>query len=213
MNNLHNKRKISLHEQEGMTLVELILGSSILVIVVALTYGMWQMFIGSFYTTFDRTRDIPAANQTLAVLTREIREMRIGENGGYPLVIANDNELAFFNDVDNDGVAERVRYWLSGRELHKGVIEPEGTPAVYVEAQETDEILLSAVVDQGVPMFMYYNDDWPEDTVTNPLAVGSRLLDTTLISIHLAVRYAENDDEEPVEVSTSVALRGVKTNL
>jgi hypothetical protein len=54
-------------------------------------------------------------------MVRELREAQIGESGEYPLATAYDDEIVFHGDVDNDGLVERVRYYLVGTTLTKQV--------------------------------------------------------------------------------------------
>ena len=82
--------------QAGLTLIELMMAAGLSVFVVSITYVMWQLFLGSFNSSFEGARNVPAANQTVNSLTREIREMATSETGAYPLEIVNDQELAFY---------------------------------------------------------------------------------------------------------------------
>lgn len=55
---------------------------------------------------------ISEARKGIEIMTKEIRKVREGENGNYPIEYAGDKEFIFYSDVDNDGKTERVRYFL-----------------------------------------------------------------------------------------------------
>jgi hypothetical protein len=73
---------------------------------------------------------------------------------------------------------------------------------------------ISTIIRNGTQaVFSYYNGDWPEDTVNNPLVPAERLLQTRLIGVTLLMAYDDSLSTEPIELTTAVAPRALKTNL
>lgn len=108
---------------KGFTLIEIMVAT---VIVGFLVLGMTNFsrdFLTGYEFSFQETQAISEAQQAITVMEREIREMRDGVDGSYPLVTANDSELVIYSDVDDDNYAERVRYYLLNGELIRQVFE------------------------------------------------------------------------------------------
>src|SRR3972149_1447289 len=116
---------------KGFTLVEIlivlvlmsVLAGALLSLQFILTQNqivVWQSYVG-----------VSEANNNVSALVREARTLRYADNGDYPLFLAEDNELIFYSDVDYDGSAERIRYFLVGTDFTKGVIEPTAPPVSY----------------------------------------------------------------------------------
>src|SRR3990167_3437860 len=99
---------------------------------------------------------------------------RAGDNGSYPLEIAGDWEIIFYSDIDYDGNAERVRYFLADSTLTKGIIEPTGFPITSPAGNEFVKIISENVRNGIEPVFYYYNSNWPLDKVNNPLRSEER---------------------------------------
>lgn len=47
------------------------------------------------------------------IMIKEIRQACYGDNGAYPIEKATDKEFVFYSDIDGDGRAEKVRYFLA----------------------------------------------------------------------------------------------------
>ena len=65
----------------------------------------------------------------------------------------------------------------------------------------------------GTPIFTYYNGEWPADTVNNPLAVGSRLLNTRYVDVKLRIDIESNIGAQALNLSGGVSIRSLKNNL
>jgi len=196
----------------GFTLVEILVAQLLLVIVLSLTYWLWQTFMQTASTSYTGLRNISLLMADLRVMTNHLREARDGEDGSYPLVIANDQEVAIFSDIDGDLVTERVRYFLEGTEMKRGVVEPTGDPPGYQLSNEQITIIGERIMVGTAPIFTYYNESWPGEVESNPLPIGNRLLNTRYIEVSLVVGQSEVDGWQPAEVTTGVHLRNLKQN-
>jgi hypothetical protein len=64
----------------------------------------------------------------------------------------------FYADVDADGPVERVRIYLTGSTLYRGVTNAAGNPRTYVGQTETVQTVVAHVRNgTSTPLFAYYN--------------------------------------------------------
>lgn len=167
-----------------------------------------------YHYNLEQMEAINEARHGVETAVREIREAKIGDDGSYPLELADSNQLIFYSDINADGKTERIRYFLDSHTLKKGVIEPSGSPISYPTSQEQIEIVSKYINNPiGTPIFTYYNGDWPQDTTNNPLPTATRLTETKLIHFHLIINI--NPDRAPnnFNLESDVQIRNLKTNL
>lgn len=199
-------------KRNGFTLIEIlvalaitgILSLGILSLVVIMTQNrlvVWRNFLS-----------VEEANSNVSTLVREIRNLRPADSGSYPLEKAWDQEIVFYSDIDFDGQSEKVRYTLSGNQLTKGVVEPVGYPATYPPGNEKVKVVAENIRNGAAPIFYYYNGDWPQDTINNPLPTPSRLSETKLMKVHLELNTEDSPDKN-FSLESYVQLRMLKQNL
>jgi len=146
-------------------------------------------------------------------MVRDIREARMGDDGSWPIVDASDNSFTFYSDVTNDGRSDKVRYFLNGTTLRRGVIQPTAVPVTYPAATETFTDIATSVDTSAGAIFTYYNGDWPADHINNPLTVSDRLLNTRYVNVHIRINTSSNFAAAPFELTSGVTIRSMKTNL
>jgi len=197
---------------KGFTLIELL----IVIVVITLLGGMvlsLQYIISRSQTSaWSNFLNVDASSSAVTGLTRELRNAKSGDNGSYPLVTANDQEIIFFSDYDFDGKTERIRYTLSGTNLIRGVIEPTDPPITYPTASEIVSTLTSYVRNGTAPVFYYYNSDYPQVTSGNPIPQALRISNTRLVRIILTVNTKDNDPRGNYTVEDNAMLRILKDN-
>ena len=141
------------------------------------------------------------------------REARSGDNGAWTLEQTDDNTIVFFSDVTGDSRTDRVRYFLDGTDLKKGVIEPTQVPVSYPTINEQITTIASFVNLAGNPLITYYNGSWPSDTVNNPLSNANRILNTRYVSVYLRIDVNPDYAAQPYELTSGVTIRSLKDNL
>lgn len=102
-------------------MIEILISTVLIGIVIFGVSKFTQTFFSGYTFSFEEGIAIDHAQTAVQTMERELREMRIGEDGSYPLATALDNEIVFFSDVDNDDRVDRVRYYLVGTDLIKQV--------------------------------------------------------------------------------------------
>jgi prepilin-type N-terminal cleavage/methylation domain-containing protein len=199
----------SIKNQKGLTLIELLITISISGVIglglVSLQYilSQNQIAITKSYKSVD------SANFTVSNLIKEIRMARQSDNGAYLLSLAGNQEIIFYSDIDFDEKTEWVRYYLNGTDLIKEIIKPSGYPAIYDSLKKTSSVVTEGVRNGTTSIFYYYNQNWPYDTINNPLAADDRLSETKTIKIYLRANV-ENRPERDYVIESFSQIRSVK---
>lgn len=199
--------------QNGFTIIEIMISSIIFTLLVAAVVAFTSFYFKNYSFSFEENLSINYAQYALTAMVREIRETRHGEDGAWPLVQTDDNAITFYSDITNDNRADKIRYFLDGTDLKKGVIEPTMDPVTYPPANEKITIITSKADTTAGPIFRYYDGNWPTDTTNNPLPPANRILNTRFINIYIKIDIATNYGSQPFELSSGVQVRGVKDNL
>ncbi len=209
VNNMHLYRKF----EKGMTLLEIAIAGLISVMVIAAFSVFFLYFFQSYQFSFEENLAISEAERGMRTILRYARVAKTADNGSYALVTTNDQEFAFYSNIDQDTDTERVRYFLDGTALKQGIIEPSGIPLSYPTESEKVKTIIDYVRNDANPVFYYYNGSWPADTANNPLTPANRLLETRLIKVFLQVKVSNQSLPEVIDITSSVQLRNLKDNL
>jgi prepilin-type N-terminal cleavage/methylation domain-containing protein len=118
------------HKCEGFTIIE----SMVVIFVFAIILGAVLTSITMIYRTqsysLEQSLAIDEARRGIDIMAKEIRKATYGDNGAHPIEKGAGKEFVFYSDVDNDGAAERVRYYLamvqSGLEVKECVAMSSG---------------------------------------------------------------------------------------
>jgi hypothetical protein len=199
--------------KRGASLIELMVGVVLMAIVIAVGTAFWIQSTGNYNFFVSQYSIIDIANQSIRQMSNELRQTREAMNGAYPLAILEDNQLAYYADLVGDGTVVRVRYFVEGTKLFRGITQPSGNPPAYDVATERIQLIADGLALDGNPIFVYYDGNWPGDTENNPLPYWQRPLETRLIEIRLALEYQSGQSTQVYETSSTVQLRNLKSNL
>jgi prepilin-type N-terminal cleavage/methylation domain-containing protein len=199
--------------KKGFTLIEILMAMVMMGVLGSGLLGLQSIISQNQIQVWRDYVNVDEANTSITALARELRTSRPGDNGAYPLEAALDQEIIFYSDIDFDGEAEKVRYFLAGSDFSKGIIEPVGQPATYPSDSEKVKVLSENVRNGETPIFYYYNGDWPIDQENNPLEVPARLSETKLMRIYLRLNNKEGEPEKDYILETYVQIRMLKENL
>lgn len=155
-----------------------------------------------------------AASRATNQIVIQLRGVQQSENGSYPIVTADDFDLTLYADIDDDGVIERVHYFLDqpNDQLKVGVTDPDTSvqPATYPAGDTTVTVMTNYVVNESDnPIFSYYNDDYPGDTINNPLATPANVGNIQLIKVHLLVNINPVHAPDNINIESFVDLRNL----
>jgi len=198
---------------QGVSLLEIIIYVAIFSILLIIVTNFVAQGLKVYNFTQEQNDAVRFAGQSIETMIKEIREARIGDNGAYPLELADDQELIFYGDIDQDDKTERVRYFLNNTSFQKGVIQPSVTHPINYSGVETITTLSEHVRNDTNPIFYYYNGDWPADTINNPLPAPARLIETKLMRVYLRVNIFPSRIPDDFELESYTQIRNLKTNL
>jgi len=106
---------------KGFTLIETIVTIVIFTFIFGVVITFIIMAYGTHGYTWQQSMAINEARRGIEIMVQEIRTAKPGEDGSYPIEKAEDKEFIFYSDIDKDGSAEKVRYFLgtvnSGRQI------------------------------------------------------------------------------------------------
>lgn len=199
--------------QSGFTLLELIMGIFMFSVVIVGIFALSTYYLTDYSFSFEENQSIQIAQNGLTRMIRDIREIRNGDNGSWPIVSAGDNEFIFYCDATNDGRTDRIRYFIDGNSIKKGLIEPTAVPVSYPTANEVITTVVTDLESGSGPLFTYYNGNWPGDQINNPLITAERILNTRFVSVYFKISISDDFAAEPFELSSGVNIRSMKDNL
>jgi hypothetical protein len=202
------KNKIK-NKKFGFTVIETLFGISIFIIIVMLlTLFSRNVWIYNGFIT-GGLADTDAGRTVLKTLTSEIRTASTANNGSYPIAEATTTSFTFYSDIDDDGLKEKVRYFLSGTSLQKGVIKPTGSPLAYNSLDEKITTLIDKLTNSL--LFEYYDTSY--EGTTNPLSNPINIPNIRLVKVTIVLDKDPNRSPLPMTFSTQVSIRNLKDNL
>lgn len=194
-----------------MTLTELLVAIGILVMGMG---GLSVLFLRSWRTNgfiLESGMAASAASRAVRETVADLRRIRQADNGDYPLESGEDFDLEAYADVDDDGVTERVHYYLDGTNFMRGVTEPAATvPVTYPSGDQTVTTLVSEVANEtDEPVFEYYDENYPGDMVNNPLSVPVAISDVRLVKVRIVINIDPRRAPEDTNIESMAELRNI----
>lgn len=200
---------------KGLTLVEMIVA---IFIMSAGMLGFSLLFSSSWKSNkFILETGITSirVNRASAEIINNLRKVRQADNGDYPIESGDDFDLQVYLDIDNDGVTERVHYWLddANDRLMRGVREPSASqPPTYAAGDGTTSVIAEYIVNEPTePLFYYYNENYPGDTINNPLATPTSIGDVRLVRVLIRMNIDPIKAPNNINVESFVDLRNLES--
>ena len=178
------------------------------------TFFLTGFFVNLFFAGFleDSISGAQDARAVLRTMAREIRTASSSNLGTYTIATASPQTFIFYSDIDDDGLKERIRYFLDDTDLKKGVIKPSGNPLVYDPASEIIvSVLVQNVKNDSQNIFDYYDTNY--DGTTDPLSEPINLISVRLVKITIIIDADENRAPVAKTFTSQVSLRNLKDNL
>jgi hypothetical protein len=196
---------------KGLTLLEMLIAIAILIIGMM---GFTMLFTRSWQHnsyTLEMGQASMVASQGVNQLVRYLREVRQGDDGSYPVVSADDNSITAFSDYDRDGKTERLHFYKNGTNLMMGIREPSaGFPVTYSSGDAETRVFIPNVVnDASTPIFAYYDANYPEDSVNNPIPTPATVPNIRLIRITLHINIDPNRPPDNVQIQSFAEIRNL----
>lgn len=197
--------------QKGFTLLEVLMVVGILVLLAGVLFGLEQTLFSQNGSLQARLLADQDARSTLRHLVAEIRAATAADNGAYALVTVASTSLSFYADANADGLHERIRYFVNGATLQKGVIKPTGSPAVYNAANEVITTVVHGLTSVSPTMFSYYDNSYTGTTELLTFPVTAT--EVRLVKVTLSIDNDPVRPPGPAFYTTAVAIRNLKENL
>ena len=206
-------KKIREQKMKGLTIIEMMMA---IFIFTAGMVGFTLLFSRTWQSnssTLKMGQASLSASQGVSKMVDYLRKARQADNGSYPIKSADSDNLVVYSDYNKDGITERLHFYQSGQNILMGVTSPTATfPKTYPEANQEIINLASGVMNTSeLPIFYYYNKDYPGDEENNPLdtPVSSHISDIRLIKIYLEVNTVPIQASNNIKMQSFVEMRNL----
>ena len=202
-----------MNKKNGFTLIEVMVTLAIFAMLVfGVSAMLGNIFINSNQDILSMT-SIDQARAVLAEFTNEIRDATTGSDGSYPINQAGNSQIIFYSNFGTgNGVIERIRYYISGNTLYKGVVIPIGNPLSYNLSSESQTPVLNGISNTSDSIFYYYDGNY--DGSTNSLSQPVNINNIRFVKINLSVlNKITANSNSAFTVSSGATIRSVKDNL
>lgn len=195
----------------GFSIIELLVGIFALVLIgiAAITFQKDVFPMNTFFSNSIAAQG--EARKTLKTISAEIRSASPSNVGSYPIEQTTATSFIFYSDTDNDQLKERIRYFLDGPTLKRGVIKPSGIPFVYNPGSEVISELIHDVVNGATAVFNYYDKNY--NGTTEPLTEPIDIVAVRLVKITVIIDRDPSKPPGPMTLTTQVSIRNLKDNL
>ncbi len=196
----------------GVTLIELVVVVAI-VAVVTIAIATFQKDVFSLNASLQGSLNAQLeGSHVMRKMVGELRSASPSGAGAYPIAQAATSTVTFYADIDDDNLKEKVRYFMQGKLLRRGITEPTGNPTVYTSTEKI-ETLVSDVINTNVQPIFYYYDSTYNGVSGAALTVPINALLVRLVKINVIIDRDVNRPPGPITVTSQVSLRNIKDNL
>lgn len=141
---------------------------------------------------------------------RDVRGAAPGNTGSYPVELASTTALTIYGDSDGDADRERIRYSISGTNLVRGVTNPSGSPASYLDANESKKTMVHYLATTST-RFDYFDGAYMG--TTSPLTQPVDNYRVRLIRLTATVDKDSRRAPAPLTVTGQSLIRSLKDNF
>ncbi|KKT04053.1 MAG: hypothetical protein UV82_C0012G0038 [Candidatus Magasanikbacteria bacterium GW2011_GWD2_43_18] len=197
--------------KKGFTLMEVMVALGMFALI---SVAVGWILIHSVRSTNIIWEQLATQNDGRAAVQQFVDDVRRAETssiGSYPIAAASSTAFVFYANVDDDIGREKVRFWIDGTDLKKGVINPSGNPLNYNGEEFVITIAESVVnITKNISLFEYYNETYP--VTSTPLIVPDDLTDIRVVRMQLELEKDPTATPVPLHVEAVVSIRNLKSN-
>ena len=195
----------------GFTLIELLVAMGIFVMIAMA--ASWLIIHGFRYNAIiweqlQRQNDGRRVVQNVVDALRKAEESSVG---GYAIATAEDYNLIFYANIDDDSMRERIHFWLDDATIKRGILKPSGNPISYSGVEDVVEIAHYVVnIEENDPLFLYYDESYSgtEASLEQPVDIP----DIRVIRVQLELEKDPTETPEPLHIESMVQVRNLKSN-
>lgn len=212
---IFKKRSHQRDLSNGFTIVELIISVSILAVLVFVASDLLISVLQNPTSQMTSMDNIEQAKTVASTFVEELRNAATGNDGSYSLTQAGDNQIIFYSNFGTSGiVVNRIRYYLSGNTLYKGVVIPTGSPLSYNLSSEVVRAVNNVVSNGSNPVFYYYNGNYNGTASTSPLTQPINVNQVRFVRINLMIKnQTTSQNNSTFPISAGATIRNLKDNL
>ncbi len=177
-------------DQKGFSLVEMLLVVLLIFIIVALVSSLFLTSGRTNRDVINTVRSEIDARLVIYRISKDIRET-------HDIITANNNEVVFLSNVDDDEYYERIRYNLIPEESHFNLYRQ-------VDSAEA-RLYIKNIVDPDI--FLYYSDlGVPADEGTLPVG-EEELQNIRFVDMTINIDQSGTASLRTMELNTMITLR------
>lgn len=195
----------------GLSAIEVLVSMLILTLVGLASYSFQKSIFSQNKIISGGLTAQDEARRALKNMSAEIRTASPASTGSYAISQTSVSSFTFYSNIDSDSFKERVRYFVEGAILKKGVIKPSGTPLTYNPANEIVTELAHDVANGATAMFLYYDTNYDGTTgaLTEPIDISA----VRLVKITIVIDKDPSTLPSPITLTTQISMRNLKDNL
>lgn len=200
------------NKSKGFTLVEVVISISIFVV---LSFLAVQLLMDVFKIPNQQAMSSGNIDYVRSITNNFINELRnasTGNDGSYSLGQASDTQIIFYSTYQSSGVAKRIRYYISGNNLYKGVVSPTGSPLSYNLNTEKVTTLINDLANGNAPVFYYYDGGFSGSGSALSQPVNINLIKFVKINL-LIKKLTTAQTQEVFSINAGATIRNLKNNL
>lgn len=205
-------RNLPCQTKKGFTLIEIVIAGAIMAGLGLMLFSFQKdLFVNNTFVQ----NSLIAESEARGALRRAIAEIRAANtsnDGSYAFSLAESNALTFFSDVNDDGLRERIRYYVASSSLMRGMTKPSGSPYVYDEADEKVTLAVRNLVNStSSPIFSYYDKNYSGSS--SPLSLPVDIVEIRLIGMEIVIDADPVRSPKQMRFESQVTVRNLKDNL
>lgn len=204
---------LNLKFKEGFTLAETIVSIfAFAIIMLGLVALVSQIFTGTNKQSMVLA-DTDQARKLGYGIINELRNAQTANNGAYPLEVAQNQQIVFYSNADRDSSIERIRYYLSGGKLYRGVVDYNGSG--YNTSTEVSRLVQNNVANSTTtPLFLYYDSNYVGSSTQISLSQPITMTQVKYVRLNIQIyNKAGLKDTNVYTLNIGGAIRNLKTNL
>ena len=191
--------------KKGFTLIEVVVLMTGLVLVITAIVSSLRYVYRAQRFAFDQADAMRSARLGIEKMVQDFREASYADDGAFPIVSMATSSISFYSDYDDDNKLEKLRYFIDGTDLKKGIIESSGSPLTYSAGDEVLSVISTNVRNNSTDtaMFTYYDKSGALMSDYNDIA------NVAFVTVRLIVNLHPERGPEDFELRSSASLRNV----
>jgi len=218
-----------MNEEDGMTVLEVIIATAILSIVVAFVMTGFSSFQSAATTDDLKLQNLDEARLLMATLTKDIRTATLLQSGTSPFTIADVTHMQFYGNLMTTSDPNQVEIYIDTTNpntpyLVEKMTTPDpgtggtsGFPPAYTGRGTTTTRFVGKYVvnDSSNPLFTYFDSNGHQlIPPTGQTALSAaQLIKVNSIGINLSVRKSTSRAVPPTTLISSVTLPNIYYNV